>query len=115
MEDRKEVRGVGDIRTALSGRIRSTPAQKGTTHRDLYLLGEVRGRLEQEIWRLRRQQRRVEARLAEAVRAIARLCQEVEQADRSASAAAAPVPGEPAPGPAAEDRGRRWRKITLGY
>lgn len=115
-DKRKKLRGVGDVRTALSTRVHAAPPQKGTTYRDLYLRGTEKMRLENEIARLEQQQGRVQKRLAETIEAIAKLQQEAESQvpDRGTGLtdAATGKTGRRAPVP---EREGQWNTMPLEY
>ena len=113
MADATNLRGVNDVRTALSARLRAAPAQKGTVHRGLYLLGTEKQRLEKEITRLERQQRRVEQRLKETLEAIAKM-QEKTQAEIQGSETA-PDAGARNKRAAAPKRTGQWSTMPVEY
>ena len=87
------LRRLGDMRTALTRHVRAKPAEKGTAHRDLFLLGNERDRLEAELGRLEKQRERVQERLTWTFQAIARLQREAE-ADDAAIKASLEASGE---------------------
>ena len=110
---RKKLRGVGDVRTALSTRVRATPPQKATVHRDLYLRGTEKVRLENEIARLEQQQGRVKEHLAETIRAIARLQQEAQMEIQALETPPDPETGNRrAPVP---EREGQWNTMPVEY
>ena len=115
MGDVTELRGLGDMRTALSTRLHSKPAQKGTAHRDLYILGNEKKRLEKELVRLERQQRRVQEHLAETVQEIAKLQHEAQLEDSSQAASTISVTRERQSAAPPDYSRRRWKKMTLDY
>ena len=115
MGDVTELKGLGDIRTALSSRLHSKPAQKGTAHRDLYILGNEKRRLEKELVRLERQQKRVQEHLAETVQEIAKLQQEAQLEDSSQEASTIPVTRERQSARPPDYSQRRWKKMTVDY
>jgi len=114
MGDVTSLKGIGDVRTALSTRLHSKPAQKGTAHRDLYLLGKEKEREEKEIARLERQQRRVKEHLAETVQIIARLQQEAQTEDQVLEIAPDPAAGNRR-ARAPEYTRRQWKTMPLEY
>ena len=115
MGDVTELKGLGNIRTALSTRLHSKPAQKGTAHRDLYILGNEKKRLEKEVVRLERQQKRVQEHLAEVCQTIKELEKEAQREESSQGASTDVAGGEKQPAPASQYSRRRWKKMTLDY
>jgi hypothetical protein len=115
MKDVTSAKGVSDLRTALTTRVHAKPPQKGTAHLDLYLLSKEKQRLEKELVRLERQQRRVQEHLAGTVQEIAKLQQEAQLEDSSQEASTIPVTRERQSGPPPDYSRRPWKKMTLDY
>jgi len=113
----RELRGLGDVRTALGSRLHCKPA-KGTAWRspylNLHLLDNEKERLEKELLRLERQQKRVREHLAEVLETIRALEKEAqEKSSREASTDVATEHRQPAP--ASQYSERRWKRMTLDY
>ena len=115
MRDVTELKGLGNIRTALSTRLHAKPAQKGTAHRDLYILGNEKRRMEKEVVRLERQQKRVREHLAEVCQAIEELEKEAQLEGSSQMGSIDLAGGKKGPPPASQYNQRRWKKMTLEY
>jgi len=110
-----ELKGLGNIRTALSTRLHAKPAQKGTAHRDLYILGNEKKRLEKEVTRLERQQKRVREHLAEVCQAIEGLEKEAQLEGSSQMGSIDLAGGKKEPAPASQYSQRQWKKMTFEY
>lgn len=111
----KDFKGLGDLRTSLSARVRSMPKQKGTAHRDMYLLSKEKERLEDELTRLERLQKRVGDRLKETVEIIVKLHQEA-LADEAYQGAFTPTPSVEVRTPPPRLSGdAQWKTIPLDY
>lgn len=115
MGDVKEHKGLGDIRTATSTRLHSKPAQKGTAHRDLYLLGKERERLEKEIVRLEWQKKRVEEHLVEVRKTMEKLEEEAEQERLSEESSTEFRPRGNQPAPLVKYSQRALKKMPFDY
>ena len=115
MADVTELKGLGNIRTALSTRLHAKPAQKGTAHRDLYILGNEKRRMEKEVVRLERQQKRVREHLAEVCQAIEELEKKAQLEGSSQMGSIDLAGGKKEPAPASQYSQRRWKKMTFEY
>ena len=115
MGDVTELKGLGNIRTALSTRLHAKPAQKGTAHRDLYIIGNEKKRLEKEVTRLERQHKRVRDHLVEVCQAIEELEKEAQLEGSSQMGSIDLAGGKKEPPPASQYSQRRWKKMTLDY
>ncbi len=64
MKSVSDIKGVGDLRTAVSTHLRSTPWLKGTPYQEVFAFGMEKLRLEQELEmrakRLERTRRRLD-------------------------------------------------------
>ena len=114
MRNVTDLKGLGDIKTALSTRTHSKPAQKGTAHRDLYLLVKEKERLERELVQLERKQKRVQKHLAEILQTIAKLQQEAQIEDVSLETSADPGDGNTRTA-TPEYMCRQWKTMSLNY
>lgn len=65
MKSVTEIKSLGDMRTIISTRSRSTPRQKGSTYLEVYLLDKERQRLGSELAMLAKRRKRIETRLGE--------------------------------------------------
>ena len=108
------LKGLGDMRTALTTRIHSKPPQKGTAHRDLHILGKERDRLETELMRLERQRKRGQKHLAEILQTIAKLQQEAQIEDMSLGTSADPGDGNRCTATPEYTR-RQWKTMSVDY
>lgn len=115
MKDVTSAKGLSDLRTALTTRVRAKPPQKGTAHLDLYLLGKEKQRLEKELAGLEQRQRRIQAHLAEIRQEIATLEQETERERSSKDPSADLGAGGKQPAPASQYGQRPWKKMTVDY
>ncbi|MDP2951882.1 MAG: hypothetical protein Q8O76_01020 [Chloroflexota bacterium] len=113
MKDTTALKGLGDLKTATTARLRSLPPQEGMEHLYLYLANKEKKRLAKltETWE--KHQRRTRERLATTDKALARLEEKV-----GLGTTTAPLP-HPRPGeeqPEAPDYTRRpWKTISLEY
>lgn len=115
MGDVTELKGLSDLRTALTTRVHSKPPQKGTAHLDLYLLSKEKQRLEKELAHLERRQRRIQEHLSEIRQAMGTLEQEAERERSSEDPATDIGGGEKQTAPASQYGPRQWKKMTLNY
>ena len=114
MGDQTSPRGLSDVRTALTSRLHSLPTQKGTGHRDLYLLSKEKERLEKEIALIDRRRKRVTDHLAETTQIIAKLLEEAQPESQGPEGASAPATGD-GRAPARETPPGQWKTMTLEY
>lgn len=115
MGDVTELKGLGNIRTALSTRLHAKPAQKGTAHRDLYILGNEKRRIEKDLVRLERQQKRIREHLAEVCQAMEELEKEAQLEGSSQMGSIDLAGGKKEPAPASRYSQRRWKKMPFEY
>ncbi|MBI2871834.1 MAG: hypothetical protein HYY00_01420 [Chloroflexi bacterium] len=109
-----ELKALGDIRTAVRARIHSKTPQKGTAHRDLYLLSKEKDRLEKGLARLDRERKRILDHLVETFKALGKLQQKAR-----GELEALETTSEPAecnrPATASQHPRGRWRTVPLDY
>lgn len=104
-----DLKGVGDIRTALSAHLRSTSRQKGTPYQEIFAFGMEKLRLEREMEVIGRRLERTRRRLDEANEVIASRIGYIRQEAR---------PDPPSAGETEQGRpaaGGRWRTMTVRY
>lgn len=111
------LRGLKDVRSSLSARLQSKPAQKGTAYRDMYLLSKEKERLETELTRLERQQKRIVERRREILETIAKLQLEAQAENESPAAFISILGGEPRTPttPQVGNGTQRWKTMPLDY
>lgn len=104
----RHMRGVADIRTAVSARLRSASRHRATSYLEIMALGMDKLRLEGEMEWLGRREERVRKRIAE----IETLLQTVISAVREND-----LPGPKAPGPGEQSAlgGGPWRTMQVSY
>lgn len=117
MKSITEVKGLGDIRTAISTRARSASRQKSSAYLDILALGMEKMRLETELAWIGKRQKRLEERLGETQATMEKLLRQVQQ-DQGASLPASNQDAEERrtresahPG----QRSRNWRRMTVEY
>jgi len=115
MKRATELKTLGDIRTMISTHARSAPRHKGSTYLDILSLGMEKLRLETELaWHARRQ-RRLEQRLQEAQQTMGERLLEMQQELPAAARPPTPPAGQDHTPTEAQDNGRPWRSMTIGY
>ncbi|MBI3974693.1 MAG: hypothetical protein HY332_25740 [Chloroflexi bacterium] len=126
-------RGLGDLRTAISHRVRATPPLKGTTYLEMYLLDNERQRLEAELGRLNHRRDRIDERLGEIgdkLRGLEAVAAQIAARNGAAICAGGSrtQPARPPRGEApvltenaaehdstAPSGANRWKQMTVGY
>ena len=103
-----QIKGVADIRTAVSARLRSTSRHKASSYLEVMALGMDKLRMEGELGWLGRREERIRKRLAEVKTLLQTRISEVQEDDLPGPKASGP--GEqPAPG------GGPWRTMPVQY
>jgi predicted nucleic acid-binding Zn-ribbon protein len=115
MKDVTRAKGLSDLRTAITTRVRAKPPQKETAYLELYLLSREKQRLEKELVDLEQRQGRIRERLSEIRQAMATLEQETEQERLSEGPSVDIGVGGKQPAPASQYSRRRWQKMPLDY
>lgn len=113
MKDVTSAKGLGELRTATTHHIASKPPRKGTAYLDLYSISMERARLENELSRLEKRQRRLYERLGEIQRAMDKLNEAAQRERMDKSSLAKPAIGQQTA--ASEQPGRQWKKIAFEY
>lgn len=108
MKGVSHLKGVSDIRTAISAHYRSTSRQKGTPYLEIMSFGMELLRLQEEAARLDKRRRRVGRRLSEIQGLISKAIDEVGHA-------CAPGDESRTCGPAAGPDDVRWQKMKVEY
>lgn len=114
MATEKGRRGLGDLRTSQDIRFRSRPARKGDAFLDLFLLGIEKQRLERDLTRLGKQQKRAQERLAQVLNAVAKRQRESQAEETDREISSSPVvasEGAVSPAPARP----QWETMPLDY
>lgn len=111
-----DVKGLSNLGTATTKRIRARPPQGGTAHIEMYLLSKEKQRLGQELAHLDQRRDRIHRRVDQIREEIARLQQLAQEDDADGASTGGPpkrstMPGQSSPGPAQ----RRWRTMRLDY
>jgi len=113
-----DAKGLRNLKTATTRRIRAKPPQGGTAHLDMYLLGKEKQRLEQELAHLDERRGRIHDHLAGITRTLVELQQVVQQAaqaeDESLETSADPVNGNRR-APTSEYWRQSWNTMPLEY
>lgn len=121
MEDEdkvRELKGLNDLKTAMTVRLRSKPAREGTEYLELYLATNEKKRLANLTRTWKKQATRTQARRAAVIESIATLEKKVGVGIEGTSGL------RPSTRPATEDRQlapypeytqRRWGKVSLDY
>lgn len=115
MKDVTELKGLSDLRTAITTHVRSKPAQEGTEYLELYLASNEKKRLGKLTQTWEKQQRRAHRRQAAVSQSIAKLEKKVglaETPDGGLSPEAEPGEGQD---PAPDYTRRRWKTMPLEY
>ncbi|MDO8751646.1 MAG: hypothetical protein Q7K03_10985 [Dehalococcoidia bacterium] len=110
-----DVKGLGDIRTAISTRSRSASRHKGTPYLEIMSLGMQKLRLSSEQERLAERVERVDARLGELRCALQeRLTMVAEESPAGSNPQPRPagIPRSTEQGPA---RSRPWKTMAVEY
>ena len=117
MKDVTNTKGLGQLRTATTTRLRSKQSQKGTAHLDLYLLSKDKQRLEQELANLKRQQDCKQKHLAEVRSVMEIIMTEAQLEDALAEGSTAPARRESQSRKVRhpECSERQWETMTLDY
>ena len=108
-------RGLSDLRTATTARVRTKTRQPGTINLDLFLQSKEKQRLMKELAILGDRARCIQMRLVEIEKAIAWLEKEAQREKGEGQDANLPGNGEESPVPPDHFGLRQWRKITLSY
>ena len=117
MKDGTKAKGLGNLPTATTKRLRARPPQRGTAHLDMYLISTEKRRLEEELAHLEERQRRVRERLKgnqeelTRLRQVARVEAEDGEGPNHNGAKTMDLPPQPSPGQAP----RPWRTMPLEY
>lgn len=111
-----DVKGLSNLGTATTKRIRARPPQGGTGHLEMYLISKEKQRLGQELAHLDQRRERIQRRIAEIGEQLVKLRQLALQEDAGGASDGAQletsgVPGQPSPGLAE----RRWKAMPLEY
>ena len=116
MKDVTNVKGLGNLQTATTKRLRARPPQRGTAHLDMYLVSTEKRRLEEELAHLEDRGKRLRERLTGSQEELARLRQvaQEEEADERSDydgGKTMDIPPQSPPGQAQ----RPWRTMPLEY
>lgn len=109
MKGVSHLKGVSDIRTAISAHYRNTSRQKGTPYLEIMSFGMESLRLQEEAARLDKRRQRVGRRLSEIQGLIGKAIDEVE------GHASAPGDESRTREPAAGPDDVRWQKMKVEY
>ena len=125
-------RGLSDLRTAISTRVRATPRMKGTSYLEMYQLSMERQRLASELARIDHRRGRISERMGEIDKHLAGFDQgaiearartqgdgeatgEAPRTARGAAPVASVARGRGATTQIATPGNRTFRKMTVGY
>jgi len=110
-----DAKGLTNIGTATTRRLKTKPPQRGTSHLEMYLLSKEKERLEQELDHLDKRRTRIHGRVAAVVEELSSLAEVAmrEGTGRVAEAAVRPT-GKPAAS-SPEQEGHRWNTMALEY
>lgn len=109
-----DAKGLPNLRTATTQRIRARPPQRGTAHLDMYLLSKEKERLEQELAHLEKRRERLQRHMAEIVGQLLelrRVAQQEEKVQLTEGVDGTAIPPEKPP---REDQ-PRWKTMPLEY
>jgi len=107
-------KGLSDLRTATTTRVRSRPRHKGTAHLNIYLLSMERQRLETELRCLEKRQANIHERLGKICQEMGEFQQETEQ-ERLSSEPLINIGAEGKQLAPTQCKRRPWKKIALDY
>lgn len=116
MKDVTDAKGLRQLHTATTRRLRAKPPQQGTAHLEMYLLSKEKQRLEQEMAHLDQRRESIHRRVTEILEDFTRL-QQVAQQDEAGGVSdgshlqTPASPAQPSPGQAE----RRWKTMPLEY
>ena len=114
-----DLKGVQDIRTGISKRIRSMPNRQDKYYLDLYLLQKEQQRLTQEARGIRNRQRRVRERIAESRREVATQEEKALQEMTILKEGAQGEPTQQQDGPETKRKDKynkdEWKTMSLEY
>lgn len=102
------MKGVADIRTAVSAHYRSASRHKGTPFLEIMALGMERLRLDKEMEGLAKREERIRKRLAEIKTLMEKRAGQVQEGGPSRT-------NEPGPGRQPAPIGGPWRTMTVPY
>jgi len=111
-----DAKGLRNLKTATTRRIRAKPPQSGTAHLDMYLLGKEKQRLEQELAHLDERRGRIHNQLAGIARKLVEIQQVARREEASDISEGLGVDGT---GPPAKSSARQaqppWQTMPLEY
>lgn len=114
-----DTKGLGNIPTATSKRLRARPPQHGTAHLEMYLLSAEKQRLEQELAHLDERRGRIQERLKGSAAQLLRLQQVAQQEEAQAGDGSVETSADPVDGngraAAPESTRRQWKTMPLDY
>ncbi len=111
-----KVKGLRNLKTAITKRVHNKPPQSGTSHLNMYLLSKEKQRLEQELAYLSERREIILGRIGEIrealikLKAVAQWEEEVGMADGVGIEARA-IPSEPPQ----EQAPNQWKTMTIEY
>lgn len=107
-----DTKGLGNIQTATTRRLRARPPQRGTAHLEMYLLSAEKQRLEQELAHLDERRRRIQERLKGIATELLRLQQVAQQEEAGGRSDGSGVEATAGPD---KSPSRRWKTMPLEY
>ncbi|MFH1560622.1 MAG: hypothetical protein ABID84_04350 [Chloroflexota bacterium] len=111
-----ETKGLQNLKTATTQRIRTKPPQRGTAHLDMYLLSKEKQRLEQELAHLDKRRARIQSHIAEVVDQLLRLRVVAQQEETGEMSEGPGVEGTIKPAMSSARQAQpRWKTMRLEY
>ena len=111
-----DVKGLSNLGTATTKRIRARPPQGGTAHLEMYLLSKEKQRLGQELAHLDQRRERIHRRLNEILKEITRLQQLAQEGEAGGASDGAQLETSDVPGqPSARQAQPPWQTMPLEY
>jgi predicted nucleic acid-binding Zn-ribbon protein len=111
-----DVKGLSNLGTATTKRIRARPPQGGTAHLEMYLLSKEKQRLEEELAHLDQRRDRIHRRLDQIRDEITRLQQLAQEDENSEMSKGPGVEGTAKPSKSSGRQAQpRWKTIPLEY
>lgn len=114
-KDVAELKGLSDLKTAITAHLRSKPAQEGTEYLELYLASNERKRLAKLTRTWEKQQRRAQERHAAVSESVAKLEKKVGLEKTPGQAPLRESSADDGPRPAPDYTRRQWKTMSLDY
>lgn len=116
MKDVTDAKGLRQLHTATTRRLRAKPPQQGTAHLEMYLLSKEKQRLEQELAHLDQRREGIHRRVTEILEEVTRLQQVAQQEDAGGVSDGSQLQTPASPGqPSPEQAQPGWKTMPLEY